>query len=315
MDGLLVVDKPSGPTSHDVVARTRRALRERSIGHTGTLDPMASGVLPLLIGRATRLARFMTAEEKRYDAVVLLGFATDTADATGQTVSPLWGGAWPDADAINSALAAFRGTFLQQPPAYSAKKVGGERSYRLARRAKRGATLTSVDSQDRHPEPTLPLPAQVTAFNIDITAIEGNRVSLAVTCSSGFYVRSLAHDLGQALGVGGHLASLRRTATSGVTLEDAVTLDELESGLRAAETAVLPMARMLPHFSAVHLNRPGAARARQGRELGPADSDVGLPAMDAGPGPFRLIDPDGMLIGLADRSDRPGLLHPAVILM
>ena len=315
MDGLLVVDKPSGPTSHDVVARTRRALQERSIGHTGTLDPMASGVLPLLIGRATRLARFMTAEEKRYDAVVLLGFATDTADAMGQAVSPLWSGAWPDAAAINAALAAFRGTFLQQPPAYSAKKVGGERSYRLARRAKRGATPTSVDSQDPHPDPTLPSPAQVTAFHIDITAIEGNRVSLAVTCSSGFYVRSLAHDLGRALGVGGHLASLRRTATSGVTLEDAVTLDELESGRRPAEAAVLPMARMLPHFPAVHLNRSGAARARQGRELGPADSDAGLPAMDAGPGPFRLIDPEGMLVGLADRSDRPGLLHPAVILM
>ena len=134
MEGLLIIDKPVGPTSHDVVARVRRLLHERRIGHTGTLDPAASGVLPIVLGRATRLARFLSSASKAYEAIVRLGFATTTADAAGDPLGPVFNGPLPDRAAIEAALHAFRGTFLQQPPAFSAKKIGGERSYVLARR-------------------------------------------------------------------------------------------------------------------------------------------------------------------------------------
>ena len=141
MDGLLIVDKPAGPTSHEVVARVRRALNERRIGHTGMLDPAATGVLPLVLGRATRLARFLSASDKAYDAVFRLGVATDTNDAEGTPAGPSYQGPLPSSEAIDRALDAFRGTFLQQPPAYSAKKIDGRRSYRIARAAARDSQL------------------------------------------------------------------------------------------------------------------------------------------------------------------------------
>src|SRR5437762_10622266 len=142
MDGLLVIDKPAGPTSHDVVVRIRRVLGERRVGHTGTLDPAATGVLPLVLGRATRLARFLSAGEKSYEAVVRLGIATDTQDAEGVATGAAHAGPFPARQAIDSALDAFRGTFLQQPPAYSAKKIDGRRSYRLARARSRQPSFT-----------------------------------------------------------------------------------------------------------------------------------------------------------------------------
>lgn len=306
MDGLLVVDKPSGPTSHDIVARVRRLLQEKRIGHTGTLDPMASGVLPLVVGRATRLARFMSSDEKRYDATIRFGFATNTRDAMGVAEGPVVHPPFPDRDAIDRALDAFRGTFAQQPPAFSAKKVGGERSYRLARRREHGATDT---------EPTVELPAavDVTAHRIEITGADDDSVAIALTCSSGFYVRSLAHDLGVALGVGAHLTVLRRTATSGVTLADAVPLERLDDRA-AAEAAVIPLERLVPHLPALRLTELGLRRAIQGQELGPADALGDFPAI--GPaGACRLMDAAGSLHGIAEPSERPGLLHPAVILM
>src|SRR3954464_13507380 len=136
MDGLLVVDKPGGPTSPDVVARVRRALDERRVGHTGTLDPAATGVLALVLGRATRLAQFLSGSSKSYEAVVRFGFTTDTGDAQGRGVDRVGSGPMPSRDAIDAALCEFRGTFLQQPPAFSAKKIGGQRSYKLARAAR-----------------------------------------------------------------------------------------------------------------------------------------------------------------------------------
>src|SRR5437762_251006 len=139
MDGLLVVDKPAGPTSHDVVARVRRILKERGVGHTGTLDPAATGVLPLVLGRATRLARFLSASDKTYEAAIHLGVSTDTADADGTPVGTPYAGALPSRDAIDRALDGFRGSFLQEPPQYSAKKIGGKRSYTLARAAAAGS--------------------------------------------------------------------------------------------------------------------------------------------------------------------------------
>ena len=198
LDGLLVLDKPVGPTSHDVVARVRRLLRERRIGHTGTLDPLASGVLLLVIGRATRLARFLTTDAKHYEATIRLGFATDTYDALGRPTTPVYGGPLPRFGQIEEALDKFRGTFDQQPPAFSAKKIAGRRSYRAAREQPAAA-------------PVLPAPVAVEVTNLELIEAQADLIRVNVACSSGFYVRSLAHDLGVALGVNAHLAELRRT--------------------------------------------------------------------------------------------------------
>jgi tRNA pseudouridine55 synthase len=206
MDGLLVVDKPAGPTSHDVVARMRRVLDERRIGHTGTLDPAATGVLALVLGRATRLAQFLTDSSKSYEAVVRLGVATDTGDAQGRAIGPVGGRPVPSRDAIEEALQGFRGTFLQQPPAFSAKRIGGKRSHDLAR-----AGVASV----------LPAPVSVTVHRLDIVGADGDCVTLNLECSAGFYVRALAADLGERLGVGAHLVALRRTRAGDCTLQRA----------------------------------------------------------------------------------------------
>src|SRR5262245_53610871 len=183
LNGLLVIDKPSGPSSHDVVARMRRVLGERRIGHTGTLDPMATGVLPLVLGRATRLARFLSGSSKSYEAVVRLGVATDSGDADGAEIGPHHQGPLPGRDDIDGALGAFRGTFLQQPPAFSAKKIGGRRSYRIARAAaKRSQTGTTATAGD---EPVLPAAVTVATTRVDIVSVEGDRITLAVDCSAG----------------------------------------------------------------------------------------------------------------------------------
>ena len=223
IEGVLVVDKPKGMTSHDVVAVVRRILKERRVGHTGTLDPLATGVLPLVIGRATRLARFLSAERKRYEATIALGVETDTFDAEGSAA----GGArfenpaapLPDEAAVRAALQRFVGTFSQVPPAYSAKKVGGVAAHRLARRG------AAVDD----------LPAvEVTVHDLLVTDYREPTVQVTLEVSSGFYVRSLAHDLGRALGCGAHLAALRRTACGEFDLSSAVPLDGLDVDVAAA---------------------------------------------------------------------------------
>ena len=308
MDGLLIVDKPAGPTSHDVVARVRRILRERRVGHTGTLDPIATGVLPLVVGRATRLARFLSARDKAYEAVVAFGYATDTGDAAGRPVSPPRHDALPSRDTIERALDAFRGTFLQQPPAYSAKKIGGKRSYAIAR------TSTAV--------PDLrPAIAKVTVQRLDVVDLHGQHLTLRVECSSGFYVRSLAHDLGEQLGVGAHLAGLRRTRSGDCTLDDSIALDAAERDPAATIDRLIPLARMLPSLRAVALSPEGVRRACHGHDLGPADTEKGVgrlfqdAASKSPPDPFfvRLFDPAGDLIGIAEPATS-GLLHPFVVL-
>ena len=316
MDGLIVIDKPSGPTSHDVVARMRRALGERRVGHTGTLDPAATGVLPLVLGRATRLARFLSARDKRYEAVIRLGVATDTCDAQGAPSGTPHDGPWPSHDEIDRALDAFRGTFVQRPPAFSAKKIDGRRSHRLARAA-RGAAVA------------LPAPVFVTARTIDIASVDGDCVTLLIDCSAGFYVRSLAHDLGDRLGIGAHLLALRRTRSGDLTLADALPLDVAERDRDAARAAVIPLDRMLPGLLAVVLTDAGAQRVAHGRNLGSADiaegggergvripvsaRHVGLEA--PAPQCVRLMTQGGRLLGIAEPTETPGLLHPSVVLV
>jgi tRNA pseudouridine55 synthase len=294
MDGLLVIDKPAGPTSHDVVARMRRVLGERRIGHTGTLDPNASGVLPLVIGRATRLAKFLSGGDKTYEAVVRFGIATDSYDAEGTPAGAPWTGPPPARAEVDAALAEFRGTFLQQPPAYSAKKIDGERSYKAARAARSG-----------HPaRPALPA-VSVTVYHLALLSVEGEDATLRVECSAGFYVRSLAHDLGARLGTGAHLAALRRTVSAGFTLDEAIPLEFAERSRDDAVDAVLPMERMLPQFSEVVLTDEGLLRALHGRDVSTSE---------AVSGPVRLVDQLGQLIGIAEPTGVPGVLHPAVVL-
>jgi tRNA pseudouridine55 synthase len=307
MDGLLIIDKPAGPTSHDVVARIRRALGERSIGHTGTLDPAATGVLPLVLGRATRLARFLSADAKSYEAVVRFGFATDTRDASGVPLGPSDERPLPSREAIEAQLTAFCGTFQQQPPAYSAKKIGGARSYALARARSRTADAAGMADQQ------LPAPSSVTVHRLEIVRVEPDRVTIRVDCSAGFYVRSLAHDLGARLGVGAHLAALRRTRSGDCRLEEAIPLAAAEAEPRQAIDRLIPLTRMLPGLAPVVLTAQGVRRAAHGRDLGPAE----IEHVEKGPYPLfvRLLDPDGQLVGIAEPAAATGLLHPSVVLV
>jgi tRNA pseudouridine55 synthase len=304
MDGILIIDKPAGPTSHDVVARVRRALGERRIGHGGTLDPLATGVLVLVVGRATRLARFFAGTDKTYDATIRLGVATDTYDAAGRVVRvsaapPGYGtaatAALPDREAVAQALASFVGTYAQTPPAFSAKKVDGVRAYT---RARQGA-------------PVEPKPAIVSAREIILESVEVSLVRLRVRCSAGFYVRTLAHALGERLGVGAHLEALRRTCAGGFDISQAVTLESVEREGTAAARRLVPLANALPDLPSVALTDAGVRRALHGMTLVGADFPATPPG---GPGPLRLFSPDGRLVAIARAGGSPGVLHPFIVI-
>ncbi len=213
MDAVLVIDKPQGITSHDVVARVRRLLGERSVGHLGTLDPLATGVLPLLIGRYTRLAQFFGSSDKSYEGVIRLGFATTTYDADGDPVGPVADGVKVTLEELRRTTRTFLGDIRQTPPQFSAKKIAGVPAYKLARK-KQDVELTDV---------------QVRVESFEISALESDRAFFSTKVSAGTYVRSLAHDLGQQLGVGAHVAELRRTASGEFALAQAVTLDRLQA--------------------------------------------------------------------------------------
>jgi tRNA pseudouridine55 synthase len=313
LDGLLVIDKPAGPTSHDVVQRVRRALGERRVGHTGTLDPGATGVLPLVLGRATRLARFLSASEKAYDAVVCLGIATDTYDSEGTPVGPPHAGPWPSHETIVRVVSGFRGPLLQQPPAFSAKKIAGVRSYVRARSEEALRTSAGAGHHAPHSEPAvLPKPAAVTAHRVDVVGVEGVRVQLRIECSAGFYVRSLAHEIGVRLGTGAHLEALRRLRSGWLDLSEAISLDAVEQNPQAARAAVMSLDAMLPSLSTVVLTEEGARRAAHGRDLGPNDAASG--AIPAAPS-VRLVDRSGRLLGIGVPGETSGLLHPSIVLV
>jgi tRNA pseudouridine55 synthase len=298
IDGVLVVDKPSGPTSHDVVARVRRALKTKRVGHTGTLDPMATGVLPLVIGRATRLASLLSSDRKSYDAAVRLGCATDSYDAAERIAAGLAPPPAPDIQRaqVEAALEAFRGEFMQTPPTYSAKKIGGIAAHRLARR-------------DR---PVEPAPVRVTVHELSHLGLDDGLVRLRLTVSAGFYVRSLAHELGQKLGCGGHLEALTRTAAGAFALDGAVPLDQVEAEGPDAERHLIPMERLLPEIPGVRLNGRGTTRVSHGNWVGPAEfADDGQRISE---GKVRLLDDAGRLLAIANAT-HDGLLHPAVVLV
>ena len=294
MDGVLVIDKPVGPSSHDIVVVARRSLGMSRVGHTGTLDPQASGVLPLVLGQATRLAQHLSGSDKEYVATVRFGLVTDTRDAAGEVIEAT--GLVPAAAAIEAALSGFRGTFEQIPPVYSAKMVEGERSYVRARAGK----------------PVASTPVAVTVHNLELLDVDGVRVRLRVRCSAGFYVRSLAHDLGHAVGTGAILEGLIRTEAAGFRLDVALPFETLVRAPRAELRArVLPMEALLPDVPTLHLTAEGVTWTRHGRELGPRQlADAPLTPL---PPLVRLLSPEGRFVALADRAETPGFLHPAVV--
>ncbi|MGZ4842234.1 MAG: tRNA pseudouridine(55) synthase TruB [Candidatus Angelobacter sp.] len=249
MDAVLIVDKPAGMTSHDVVARVRRITGEKSVGHLGTLDPMATGVLPLVLGRFTRLAQFYNEADKRYEGVIRFGWATDTYDAEGQPAGPEQPVSL-SLEQVQAAAAEFVGEIAQYPPPFSAKKIAGIPAHRLARRG----------------QPVELKPKQVEIRELEFYDCDGQTVRFSAWVSSGTYLRSLAHDLGKKLGPGGHLAALKRTAVREFTIDEAHSLEQLEQA-RAANTLdelFLHPRLVLPEFPAVVASPESAARIRHG---------------------------------------------------
>jgi tRNA pseudouridine55 synthase len=251
MNGLLVLDKPPGVTSHDVVAIVRRATGEKSIGHLGTLDPMATGVLPLLLGKYTRLAQFFGQAEKHYTGHIRFGFATDTFDADGVPAA--------EARPLNLSLEElcalgqrFRGEMDQLPPVFSAKKINGVPAHKLARA---GAEVAVK-------------PARITIHRFALTSLEGDTAAFTMAVSAGGYVRSVAHELGQLAGCGAHLSSLRRTRAGAFVLEQAITIDQLKSASAAELEALLPHPRtLLPEMPSVTVDDQVAGRLRNGMQV------------------------------------------------
>ena len=330
MDGIIIVDKPAGWTSHDVVARARRVLKEKRVGHTGTLDPFATGVLVLLVGRATRLAQFLAGAEKEYEATIRLGYSTTTGDLTGErrddvnNAEEMSAGA-NDADGTNevesatdcadirrekieAALAHLHGEIEQVPPMYSAKKVGGKKLYELARQGReieREAVRVRVEV-------------------FEIVADEGGSflrrnedgtcdVRARVVCSAGTYVRALAESLGERLGAGAHLASLRRTRAGSFRVREAVAPDELEKIVEAGTGVgefLIPLETALPHLPAAHLTGEESRRVRHGAAVRAGDSSKDW---ESG-GHVLMMDERGALVAVGVYDAARGLLQPRVML-
>ena len=311
LDGILIVDKPRGKTSHDVVEFVRRLAGFRGIGHLGTLDPLATGVLVLALGRATRLARFYGGRRKRYSCAVRFGFATDTYDADGEALGPDSAPAL-NAEEIAAHAAQFVGKIMQTPPQFSAKKVHGRPAHELARKHK----------------PVKLEPVEVEVYEFRLTAVEGSIARFVVECGSGTYIRSLAHDLGKLQGTGAHLAEIVRTAVGEFTLDQAVPLADLAEEARAGRLGErviclenmlpdLPRATVLPiiekrvrHGAKFNLPiaqiQPGQLPAAQG-------STAQLDSGDWKPSRLRVFNQQGQLIAIAEPVV-PRTYQPLVVL-
>jgi tRNA pseudouridine55 synthase len=298
VDGVLVVDKPQGLTSHDVVAVARRSLHERRIGHTGTLDPLATGVLPLACGRATRLVRFFVSSDKDYEATVRFGVSTDSYDVTGAETAR--SGLVPTGPAVTAALESLRGEYMQVPPAFSAKKVAGERAYARARRD----------------EEVILSPVAVRVTRAELLEFSGASARIGVTCSAGFYVRSFAHTLGEIVGTGACLESLRRTRSGEFTIEQAVDFERVQRASTAVAERWIPMERLLPGLPSVHLGAEGRKRVTHGQMLWRSHVLSGEAAMCGRSSAWvRLLDEQGQLVALATVAQTGESLHPAVVLI
>ncbi|HEV2690817.1 MAG TPA: tRNA pseudouridine(55) synthase TruB [Bryobacteraceae bacterium] len=293
VDGVIIVDKPAGITSHDVVNRLRRLADTRKVGHLGTLDPMATGVLPLVIGRATRLAQFFTTGEKQYDARIRFGWATDTYDREGTPTSDAIVPSFTRKE-LEAVLAAFRGIFMQAPPPFSAKKVAGTPAYKLARKQ------IAVELQ----------PVEVHVFKLELAEFDGVTARVCIHCSAGTYLRSIAHEAGQRLGCGAHLDSLRRTASGEFTEELSHPLEKLQdlAAEGRLEEALIPPTRLLPDFPNAPVDALTAGQIRQGKDFRLS------PFIDRHGAKFvKAISQEGDLIAIGE-ARLPHLYHPILVL-
>lgn len=306
MDGVLVINKPPDMTSHDVVAEVRRILRVRRIGHTGTLDPFATGVLVLLIGRATRLAQFLSGVEKEYEAVIRLGYSTDTGDFTGQRLAgseQSSSGPW-SAEQIEAALAQLRGDIEQVPPMYSAKKQGGRKLYELAR---------AGDEVERKPVPVCIYKFEAIKPSGDLLKdnLDGTYdFEVRVECSSGTYVRTLAEDFGKQLQVGAHLAELRRTRVGDLGVDQAQTLEQVKVSFaeESLGTVLHKPDEALARLPSIDLNDEEVRKAEHGIDL-----RIDKAKWSDGER-VRMRDATGNLIAVASFNAAERSLHPMVVL-
>ena len=301
--GVLIIDKPAGLTSHDVVAKVRRLLGIRQVGHFGTLDPFATGVLPLSVGKATRFAQFYLKSRKAYDGTMRFGYATDTYDATGKPTSE---SVVPqlDSGALDKIFREFTGRVMQTPPSFSAKRVGGKRAYELARRQK----------------PFQLNPVEVEIYALELLGIDGDRVHFAVECSGGTYVRSLAHDIGQKVGCGAHLAGLRRTAVAEFGQNRAVTLEQLESAVREGkvESCRVPLEALLPDCPELVVRGREELSVRHGHKFELAQAlrpgRGGAPGRSSVVNLLKILNPEHRLIAVA-RHVSGSIYHPDLVLV
>lgn len=291
--GILVLDKPSGWTSHDAVAKMRRIAGTRKIGHLGTLDPLATGVLPLVVGKATRLSQFHTKDTKAYTALIRFGYATDTYDRDGEATSP------PRDVQLNSAdlspmLDRFRGALDQMPPPISAKKINGVPAYKLARQNK-PVELAAVP---------------VTVHALDVLRVDGPLLEIAITCSAGTYIRSIAHELGQLHGAGAHVESLRRTQSGDFTLAQSRTLEQLQDLAAQGEfaSALIQGAALLPDLPAETVDLLTESQIRQGRDFRTSPFRIKPTARR-----IKVLSQGGQLVAVAEQK-LPNLYHPVLVL-
>lgn len=293
MNGVIVVDKPQGWTSHDVVNRMRRLAGTKRVGHLGTLDPMATGVLPLLLNKATRLAQFFSMNEKTYEGTVRFGFATNTYDAEGEATSS---DASPvlSVDQAELLLAPFRGTFQQVPPVVSAKKINGRPAHELARKN----------------IPVEMKPVEVTVLTLDILRVDGCEVDIRVHCTAGTYLRSIAHDAGCLLGCGAHLSRLRRIQSGAFAIAQARSLEKLGELAAAGKLteALIPSAELLPDLPLEIVDQLTEAHIRQGRDFRVS------PFRSRGDSRFvKAVNGDGELIAIGE-AVLPNVYHPMLVL-
>ena len=286
MDGALVLDKPAGISSHDAVVAVRRLFSEPRIGHLGTLDPFASGVLVLLLGRATRLARFYLHRDKSYAGTIRFGFSTTTYDLEGEATSPDCAPVLAESE-LRSLFREFLGKRLQEPPPYSAKKVSGVPAYRLARKGR----AVSLEA------------APVVIHELELVAVDGPCVRFRTRVSAGTYIRSLAHELGQRLQVGGHLTQLRRTAVGEFGEASAISLVSLTEAIHEGNPPLIPPERLLPDLPEIALQGEQTVQTLHGRDV----------AIQCGWDRVKLLGEGGHLIAVAERAGGD-LFHPVVVM-
>ena len=305
LDGIILVHKPEGCTSHDLVNNIRKILKQKKVGHYGTLDPMATGLMLIALGKATRLFPFFSKLDKEYTGEITLGFATDSYDATGTPLPP-FSDIFPKEDVLVRTIGAFQGELNQIPPIFSAKKYKGQPLYKLARAQKEVSPSSSL----------------VTVYSFTLEKYSPPHIEFRVRCSTGTYIRSLAHDLGKKLGCGAHLSRLERTRVGEYSLQEAYTLDSIESQAKQDSDAdlILPIEDLLPHFPKLILKDRAVRIAQNGNTLLPEHALKLIPPVidvtnqSQASEIFRVFSPEGKLVAFARKESDSMGLHPFLVI-